>query len=110
MLLPCLQRTSVYFCDPTRRIGTNDGSDQLGLSPLPASCVISLLLSIFAGWLTFTGSGSEFVVKITYVSVSVSSLTGAARSTFVVPVERRWTPGSTTHGKLQLRAVKLRGW
>ena len=39
-------------------------------------------------------------MEITYVSVSVSSSAGAARSTIVVPMERRWTPGSTTHGKL----------
>ena len=69
----------------------------------------SLLLSMFVGWLTFTGSGSEFVMIITYVSVSVSSSARAARSTFVVPLERRWTSGSTAHGKLLLFNLFLKG-
>ena len=69
----------------------------------------SLVLSMFAGWLTFTGSRSEFVTVITYVSVSVSSSARAARSTFVVPLERRWTSMSTAHGKLQLFNLFLKG-
>ena len=101
LLLLCPQGTSIYFCNPTSRIGDNVGFDQQGLSPLPAGCVVFLVLSIFAGWLTFTGFGSEFVMVITYVSVSVSSSARAMRSTFVVPLERRWISEPTAHGKLQ---------
>ena len=40
LLLLSRQGTSIYFCDPTRRINANDGSYQQSLSPLPADCVV----------------------------------------------------------------------